>query len=306
MRIVSLLPSATDIVCSLGLREDLVGRTHECDWPPGVESVRAVTSDALVTHEMTSREIHDAIGGAVHSGSSIYTLDEQALHELDPDLVLTQELCEVCAVSYKDVQRAARVMDADTKIVSLEPHSIDDILSHVELVGRLTRTEAEAREVVADARARLAALRDATRNRAKPRVVCIEWLDPIFVGGHWVPEQVDYAGGVDVLGPRNEPSPEVPWSAVLDAEPEVLVLMPCGMPIERTVNELDLITSRPAFDDLPAVRNNRVYVVDASSYFNRPGPRVIKGAEILFGLFHPDLADAPREDETVRVDAPKT
>ena len=242
MRIVSLLPSATDIVCSLGLRESLVGRTHECDWPPGIEDVPVMTSDALKTHEMTSREIHDAIGGAVHSGSSIYVLDDAAMVAAKPDLVITQELCEVCAVSYKDVQQAARVMDADTQIVSLEPHSIDDVLSHVELVGRLAGVTERARSVLDDARSRLDALRAATTGRARPRVASIEWLDPIFAAGHWVPEQVECAGGDEVLGPRGVPSPEVPWQAVIDAQPDVIILMPCGMPIERTLGELATIT----------------------------------------------------------------
>jgi iron complex transport system substrate-binding protein len=301
MRIVSLLPSATDIVASLGLTDQLVGRTHECDWPPGIEDVPVMTSDALRTHEMTSREIHDAIGGAVHSGSSIYVLDDDAMLAAKPDLVITQELCEVCAVSYKDVQQAARVMDADTQIVSLEPHSIDDILSHVELIGRLTGASERADEVVRDARVRLAALRSATAERPRPRVACIEWLDPIFAAGHWVPEQVERAGGDEVLGPRGVPSPEVPWQAVLDAQPEVVILMPCGMPIDRTLGELGTITSRDGWHDLPAVRDGRVFVVDASSFFNRPGPRVVRGAEIVAALLHQDLLTPPSSAEAVAV-----
>jgi iron complex transport system substrate-binding protein len=301
MRIVSLLPSATDIVCSLGLRDALAGRTHECDWPPGIEQVPVMTSDALKTHEMTSREIHDAIGGAVHSGSSIYVLDDAALLAAKPDLVITQELCEVCAVSYKDVQQAARVMDADTQIVSLEPHSIDDILSHVSLVGRLAGVTDRADDVVRDARSRLDALQVALAGRARPRVASIEWLDPIFAAGHWVPEQVAWAGGEEVLGPRGEPSPEVAWQAVLAAQPDVVVLMPCGMPIDRTLGELDTITSRDGWSSLPAVRDGRVFVVDASSFFNRPGPRVVRGAEILAALFHPELFPPPAPHEAVTV-----
>ncbi|MGH2760656.1 MAG: cobalamin-binding protein [Actinomycetota bacterium] len=291
MRIVSLLPSATDIVCSIGMRDALVGRTHECDWPPGVEEIPAVTSDVLATHEMTSEHIHSAIGGAVHSGSSIYGLDGDALERLRPDLIITQELCEVCAVSYEEVAHAARMMDADAKIVSLEPHSIDDILEHVLLVGRLTDAHDAAQKVVADARERLDRLRDATRDSERPSVVCIEWLDPPFAAGHWVPEQVEVAGGNELLGPRGAPSPQVSWETIVDAAPEVLVLMPCGMPIDRTMSEIEVITSRPGWADLPAVRNGRVHVVDASSFFNRPGPRVVRGAEILFGLLHPDAPE---------------
>ncbi|MEX0873763.1 MAG: cobalamin-binding protein [Actinomycetota bacterium] len=305
LRIVSLLPSATDIVCSLGLRDSLVGRTHECDWPPGIEDVPVMTSDALATHGMTSRQIHDAIGGAVHSGSSIYHLDGDALEQAKPDLVITQELCEVCAVSYRDVTEAARVMDADSKIVSLEPRSIDDILGHVELVGRLTGSESRADAVASDGRARLERIRSATRGLPRPRVVSIEWLDPIFAAGHWVPEQVDIAGGEELLGPQGRPSPEVPWDAVVEARPEVLVLMPCGMSIERTLGGLEVLTARSDWLELPAVRDDRVFVVDASSYFNRPGPRVVRGVEVLAHLLHPgaDLeADPPDRSEGRKIE----
>lgn len=286
MRIVSLLPSATDIVCTLGLRDCLVGRTHECDWPPGIEDVPVVTSDALATHAMTSREINDAIGGAVHSGSSIYELDTEALAQAKPDLIITQELCEVCAVSYREVTKAARLMDADTQIVSLEPSSIDEIFGHIELIADLTNTRERAREVVGDLSRRIFRLREETHDLVRPRVVCIEWLDPIFAGGHWVPEQVEIAGGNDVLGPRGKPSFEIPWQDVLDARPDAMVLMPCGMSIDRTIGEIDAVTSREGWSDLPAVQSGRVYVVDGSSLFNRPGPRIVRGAEVLYALFH--------------------
>ncbi len=288
MRIVSLLPSATDIVASLGLQENLVGRTHECDWPAGIKDVPVMTSDALATHEMSSRQIHDAIGGAVHSGSSIYHLDGDALEAAKPDLVITQELCEVCAVSYSEVKEAAaRLMDADTKIISLEPRSIDDILGHVELVGELTGRDEAAKRVVDDARARLKNVREATKNLPRPRVVSIEWLDPIFAAGHWVPEQVEIAGGEELLGPRGSPSPEISWDAVVEANPEVLVLMPCGMSIDRTLGEIAVLTQRSGWSELPAVATSSVFIVDASSYFNRPGPRIVRGVEILAHLLHP-------------------
>lgn len=282
MRIVSLLPSATDIVCALGLRGALVGRTHECDWPPGIESVPVMTADRLDTERMTSREIHDAVGGAVHSGSSIYALDVEALERAKPDLIVTQELCEVCAVSYREVAEAARMMQGvGPTVVSLEPHSIDEILENVALVGRLTGAEDAARRLVEDARDRLGRLRESNAGREPVRTVCIEWLDPIFVGGHWVPEQVEHAGGIDVLGPRGGPSHEVAWDEVVGAAPEALFLMPCGVSIDKTLDELDSLRARPRWDQLPAVRAGRVWAVDGSSYFNRPGPRVVEGAEIL-------------------------
>jgi iron complex transport system substrate-binding protein len=165
----------------------------------------------------------------------------------------------------------------------------------------LCGVEARAADVVSDSRARLGKLRDAVRDRPRPRVASIEWLDPIFAAGHWVPEQVEWAGGEEVLGPRGVPSPEVPWQAVLDARPDVIVLMPCGMPIERTLGEIETVTSRPGWSDLPAVRNGRVHVVDASAFFNRPGPRVVRGAEILAALLHPDLFTAPSSNDAVAV-----
>ena len=287
MRIVSLLPSATDTVCTLGLRDSLVGRTHECDWPPGVSDVTAMTRDVLATHEMSSGEIHAAVGGAVHRGSSIYALDGDALEAARPDLILTQELCEVCAVSYTEVEQAARLLPGDVQVVSLEPHSIDDILSHVSLVGRLCGVVDRADEVVADARARLRAMREPDR---RPRVFCCEWLDPPFAAGHWVPEQVALAGGDEVLGPRGAPSPQTTWEDVIATEPEILVLMPCGMPIDRTMRELDAVPS------IASVR--QTWVVDASAYFNRPGPRVVRGAEILNAIF---TGAEPAPDEAARV-----
>lgn len=303
MRIVSLLPSATDIVCALGLRDDLVGRTHECDWPPGVEEVPAMTSDNLATNEMTSGEIHEAIGGAVHSGSSVYALDDDALEQAKPDLVLTQELCDVCAVSYTEVTEAVRLLEGDVRVVSLEPRTISDVLGHVELVGELCGVPDRARDVADDLRERLGALLAATTGLGRPRVFCCEWLDPIFSAGHWVPQQVEIAGGEEVLGPRGEPSREVSWDDVTLESPEALVLMPCGMPIDRTLGELRTLKERPLFEELPAVRSGRVWAVDGSSFFNRPGPRLVRGAEILCGLLHPDATPAkpPSDDEARRI-----
>lgn len=286
MRIVSLLPSATDIVCMLGLRDRLVGRTHECDWPPGIEEVPVMTASVLDAEGMLSREIDEAIGARVHSGSSIYALDVEALREAKPDLIVTQELCAVCAVSYTEVAAAARLLDAGAKVVSLEPRSLADILEHVLLLGRLTGAEAGAEAVVADARARLERLRHAAAGRAPARAVCIEWLDPLYAAGHWVPEQVEAAGGVDPLGRRGEPSVPVPWDEVRASAPYAVVLMPCGLSLERTLAEAGSLSALPGWDGLPAVRAGRVWAVDGPSYFNRPGPRVVRGAEVLASVLH--------------------
>jgi iron complex transport system substrate-binding protein len=296
LRIVSLLPSATDIVGSLGLAEtSLVGRTHECDWPPGIEEVPVMTRDLLDTSAMSSREIHEAVGTAVHSGSSIYALDRAALSAARPDLILTQELCEVCAVSYRDVAVAARAIDGYPRVVSLEPHEIEDILTHVELVGRLTGMEEEGLKVAEDARGRLQATSGAVAGRPRPRVFCVEWLDPIFDAGHWVPDQVARAGGSEVVGRLGEPSRQVAWDRVVAADPEVIVVMPCGVSPERAIAETEILRGLPGWGDLSAVAADEVWAVDGPSYFNRPGPRVVRGVEILASIFHPEAVAGPRE-----------
>ena len=286
MRIVSLLPSATDIICALGLRDQLVGRTHECDWPPGIEDVLAVTRDTLDTASMSEREIDVAVGKSVHSGSSIYALDHDALAAAKPDLIVTQELCDVCAVSYSEVMRSARLMDIGQRVVSLEPHTIDEILENIELVGHLTGTEGAARDVIADARSRLQAVRDAVAGRDPVRTVCIEWLDPIYAAGHWVPEQVAVAGGEELIGWLGKPSRAVPWEDVVAAQPEVLVLLPCGLSIERSTADVASLRALPGWEHLPAVRSGRVWAVDGPAYYNRPGPRVIRGVEVLAHVLH--------------------
>lgn len=291
MRIVSLLPSATDIVCSLGLAGDLAGRTHECDWPPGViEGVPVVTRSLLDLDGLGSREIDDAVGARAHSGSSIYALDVQALRDARPDLILTQELCEVCAVSYREVATAARLLGgAGPKVVSLEPASIADILEHVLLVGQLAGAEEAAGAVVANAQARLARLREATAGRRALRCFCVEWLEPLYAAGHWVPEQVEAAGGRDGVAREGAPSRRVAWKEVAAWAPEALFLMPCGLPLRRALAEAGALATTTGWAGLPAVAAGRVWAVDGPAFFNRPGPRVVRGAEILAGLLHPDL-----------------
>jgi iron complex transport system substrate-binding protein len=286
VRIVSLLPSATDLVCALGLFDCLVGRTHECDWPLGIEEVPVMTADVLKVASMASCEIDAAVGAAAHSGSSIYALDRDALAEARPDLILTQELCDVCAVSYREVAAAARLLEVGPKVVSLEPRCLEDVWENVSFVGRLTGAGEAAEAVVTDARARLEALRRATERERALRVFCVEWLDPVYAAGHWVPEQVAVAGGLEGLAEAGRDSRRIGWERVLSYRPEAVVLMPCGMPIERTLAELEVLTSRPGWERLPAVVEGRVWAVDGPSYFNRPGPRVVRGAEILGALLH--------------------
>ncbi len=291
MRIVSLVPNATEIVYALGLGEALVGVSHDCDFPPEIRG-KPVLSQAIIGADAHSAATDSRIREAVHSGTSVYHLDAEALARLNPDLILTQELCAVCAPSYTLVTKAAKLLESDVKIVSLEPHRLGDVLDNIRLVGELTGTEPRARALVTSLRGRIEAvaargahaITDAGTPR--PRVVCLEWLDPIYVGGHWVPEMVDAAGGVDVMGRSGESSRAVEWGEVVAARPEVLVLMPCGYDIARTRAELDALTARPGWHALPAVQAGRVFLTDASSYFNRPGPRLVDGIQMLVAALH--------------------
>ncbi|MFJ9245601.1 cobalamin-binding protein [Streptomyces sp. NPDC101776] len=293
MRIVSLLPAATDLVAELGLSARLVGRTHECDWPPReVAAVPVVTGADLDQDRLTSREISDAVGGSAHSGSSLYTLDTEALATLRPDVVLTQDLCEVCAVSYERVSRTVRLLDADTRVLSLEPRTLDDVLDCLVTVGEVLGVRERAERRRAELRARLDHVRASVAGRVRPRVVAIEWLDPLWPAGHWVPEQIAYAGGEPLLAAPGEHTKPMTWEAVQEARPDVVLVLPCGFPPERTLRERDLLTRLPGWDDLPAVRANRVWVLDGPAYFNRPGPRVVRGAEVLAHVLHDVRAGA--------------
>jgi iron complex transport system substrate-binding protein len=292
MRIVSLLPSATEIVCAIGLADELVAVTHECDWPPAVLGKPVVTRSAHDLGEASSREIHARVTASMHGGSSLYELDEEALADAEPDLILTQELCRVCAVSYEEVNEVARAIDADITVVSLEPTSIEGIFNSITTVGAMTEVEDAAVDLVESLRERLStveqqvAARRAAGRRA-PRVVALEWLDPPFAVGHWVPEQIRRAGGWDVLGADGERSRETTWDRVAEVDPEMLVLMPCGLHLAETVEEWTR-TQRPAWlDDLPALQRGAVVAVDGSAYFSRPGPRVIDGIELMAEIMDP-------------------
>ena len=292
MRIVSLLPSATEIVFALGLGDDLVGRTHECDYPPEAAAIPVMTASAGAQPGATSREIHERVSRSVHGGTSIYRLDRRALDEADPDLILTQELCAVCAVSYREVAEAVRTVEGDVTIVSLEPTSIEGIFNTISTVGAMAEAEDEALGLLEIVRERLGRLEERVLQRRLAgvpprRVVCLEWLDPPFATGHWVPEQVRRAGGWDLLGREGERSAETTWEQVRDVDPEQLLLMPCGLDATATADEWAR-TPRPDWlEDLRAVRSGEVFALDGSAYFSRPGPRVVDGIAMLAELFDP-------------------
>jgi iron complex transport system substrate-binding protein len=287
MRIVSLLPAATDIVVELGLGDDLVGRTHECDWPAEVvASVPVITAAEFSGDRMSSREISDAVGGAAHRGSSLYTLDVDRLARLHADVVLTQDLCEVCAVSYTGVSAAVRLLDAGPRVISLEPRTLPEVLRSIEHVGEVLDVPGVAAELVRELDERLDKVRRLVAGRPRPRVAAIEWLDPLWPAGHWVPEQIRCAGGEPLLAEAGEHTSPVEWETLRASRPDVILLLPCGFPPDRTESEWQLLTRLPGWAELPAVRAGEVWVLDGPAYFNRPGPRVVRGAEVLAQVLH--------------------
>jgi iron complex transport system substrate-binding protein len=289
MRIASLLPSATEIVYALGLGEALVGVSHDCDYPPEVLS-KPKLSQALVSNQMPSDEIDAIVREQIHNGLSVYHIDASLLQRLEPDLILTQELCEVCAPAYDQVVEAAKILEGRTKIVSLEPHTLEEIWENIRLVGELTGRLEEAERCTDALRARIHRIEQQTQGiEDRPRVCCIEWLAPIMIAGHWVPQMVEYAGGEDWLGQAGEPSHEVAWGDVQRYDPEILICMPCGFGIERTLEEMHLLIERDGWSELKAVKGGQVYVVDGSSYFNRPGPRAVTGLEVMAQIVHPEI-----------------
>ena len=293
MRIVSLLPSATEIVAALGLADELVGITHECDWPPEVAGTPVMTRSVHDLGTRSSADIHQLVSDSVHGGSSLYALDEAALEAAQPDLILTQELCQVCAVSYRQVNEVARSIDADITVVSLEPTTIEGILNTISTVGAMTDAEDEAVELVESLRTRLGIVETRVFERRKeghqaPRIVGLEWLDPPFAVGHWVPEQIRRAGGWDLLGQDDQASSQTDWGAVVDVDPEMIVLMPCGFHLTETVAEWERVPRPIGWSSIEAVRRGNVFAVDGSAYFSRPGPRVLDGIEMLAEIFDPD------------------
>jgi iron complex transport system substrate-binding protein len=307
MRIVSLLPSTTEIVCALGLEDALVGITHECDYPMSVGGKPRLTASRISHETMTSAEIDHAVRSQLaqlDGHGSIYDLDEAKLRELNPDLILTQELCEVCAVSYKTVERAARMFEADVRVVSLEPNTIADIFDNIYMVGELTGRESEAEKLISNLNGRLDRIRETTRRiAARPRTLMLEWLEPPFAPGHWVPEQVEIAGGDHAFGKAGERSVTTTGEEIRAYAPEVIVLIPCGYYTEDILRHLPVARLPEGWNDLPAVRNGEVWATDATSYFSRPGPRVVDGVEILARILHPEVFGPPEESQAVRVPA---
>jgi len=286
VRIASLLPSATEIVCALGLENELVAVTHECDYPDSVWG-KPVLTRSVLSGTRSGAEVDRHIRELVHEGSSIYALDAPLLEALRPDLILTQELCEVCAVSYPIVERAVRRLGSSPQLVSLEPETIEDVFENIRVVGRLAGRSAIAERVCDSLRRRVAAVEQRVAGRPRRRVVCLEWVDPPFNCGHWTPELVTIAGGDERLGVARRPAHAIDWQRVIDADPEVVVVMACGFSLERSLREVETAGGR--FEALRA----QIWVVDGNAFFSRPGPRLVDSVEIMAGILHPGAVDAP-------------
>lgn len=286
MRVVSLVPNGTEILFAVGAGEMVVGVSHECDYPAEARTRPILTGSALHPG-MSAAEVDAAVAAQVGSGKSLYTLDEARIAGLAPDLVVTQELCPVCAVSTEQVDGALKPLPRCPDLLSLDPRSLSDVLADIRRIGEITGHEAPARDLVAELEGRLAAVAARVAGREKPRVAALEWLDPPFAGGHWVPEMIVAAGGIDALAKPGDSSRRLTWEELAAADPDLLVAMPCGFDAAGAQGQIDAIAHRPEWQSLRAVRSGRVYPVDANGCFSRPGPRLVDGIERLAELFHP-------------------
>ena len=291
-RIISLIASATEIVAALGFEEQLVGRSHECDYPPSVGRLPAC-STSKVDVDASSRAIDDQVRAIVSEGLSVYRVDPDLLNRLAPTVILTQTQCEVCAVSLKDVEQAVcDLVSSQPRIVSLEPMALDDIWTDIRSVAEALDNSTRGDCLVTQLTARLDTLRARTAAGAtRPSIACIEWIEPLMHTGNWVPELVDVAGGTNRFGESGTHSGSLTVADLVAADPDVVAIMPCGFDIDRSRREMSPLTSRPEWPQLAAVRNGRVFIADGNQYFNRPGPHVVESAEILAELLHPEAVD---------------
>jgi iron complex transport system substrate-binding protein len=296
MRIVSLVPSATEMLFALGLGPEVIAVTHECDYPPEAGDLPKVTRDVLPAG-LSAGEIDAAVRELTLAGKPIYELDSEALIDLRPDLIVTQALCSVCAVSHDDVQAVAKEIDSHPQVIALDPRTVGEILGDARTLADATERKDAAVDLVHDAAARIDRVKLAVRGARRPRVAALEWLDPPFAAGHWTPQLIDYAGGEDVLGFAGENSEQRTWEEVALARPDIVIVMPCGYDAEIAHREAEMHR-----DELLAVGAGEVVAVNASAYFSRPGPRVVDGLELLASILHPDrVPRAPGEALTVEL-----
>jgi len=299
MRIASLVPSATEMLFAVGLGESVVAVTHECDYPREARSLPHLTRTVLPP-DLDAAQIDTAVKATVGEGLALYELDEERLGRLEPDLIVTQALCDVCAVSYDDVLEVAARLPSRPRVVQQDPSTLGEMLEDVIRLGEATGMETEAHELRGELEGRLATVRAAVSGANRPRVIALEWLDPPFVGRHWVPEMISIAGGEDVAGPPGLKSPEVQWGALSGLDPDVVISMPCGWYVEESRAQ-----AIERWEWIATLGAGRVFAVDAASTFSRPGPRLVDGVELLGHILHPDLVDAPGSIGFAEVRAPQ-
>jgi iron complex transport system substrate-binding protein len=289
-RIVSFLPSATEMAFALGLGDQVLGVTHECDYPPAAKTKPVVVRPVLPIETLSQAEIDVAVTARLRAGQSLYQIDEARLRAMAPDLILTQRLCAVCAPADQELEAALKALEAAPEILWLTPRSMAEVFDNLRDLAKATGTLARAEAIIAEGELRLRRLAARTAQATRrPRVFCLEWIDPIYRSGHWVPEMVQIAGGFDELARLGADSVRIAWADVLTFAPEVLVVTPCGLDLDKTLMEARALAARPGWETLPAVQQGRVYAVDANAYFARPGPRLVDGAELLAHLIHPGL-----------------
>ena len=292
MRIISLLPSATEIICSLGLREHLVGVTHECDYPVDVVGLPIVTKSA-VPHDASSIEIDQLVRSQLETTTALYSLNVKLLDELQPDIIVTQALCEVCAVSEAEIEASICQLSKRPRVVNLEPMCLKDVFDTLLLVGQETNQRDIAVDVVHALNTRVERVRVLTESHIKkaqyPKVAFLEWIDPPFNAGHWTPELIEMAGGIDCLGNKHQPSQTTLWERIIEVQPDVMFVACCGFSMERAIQDLPILQANEGWEDLPCVKRNRVYFSDGNAYFNRPGPRLVDSLEIIANALHPDV-----------------
>lgn len=289
MRICSLLPGATEVVAALGLADQLVGISHECDFPGSVTHVPVMIEPLAGQAGARSADIDRQVKEMVAVGQRLYRLNEAAFHAARPDLILTQDLCHICAMTPEQLHRSMQSLPQQPQVVTLSPHSIEDMLADIGRIAEAVGEQAKGQALVQELRQRLATVSaGAAAGKSRPRVVCLEWLAPLYVAGHWIPEMIELAGGQDVLGTKYAPSRETTWQEVEQANPDIILVMPCGYPIARTIQEL--MEAGPAQNEWlrAAAHYPQIHLVDAASYFSRPGPRLIDGIELLAAILHPD------------------
>jgi iron complex transport system substrate-binding protein len=290
MRVVSLVPAATEIVGALGVIDGLVGVSHECDYPPSASTKPRVTRCEIHESGLPSHEVDRWVRETLAATGSLYTMDEPLLRRLAPEVILTQRLCDVCAVGYGSVQALAATLPGPPRVINLEPSCLADIFEEILRVAGALGVPERGGTVVASLAARVEAVRRrASETARRPRCFLMEWIDPPFCSGHWGPELVEIAGGEEPIAEKGRESVRISWDTVREAQPEVLVLACCGYPVERTVRDLPILQGYPGWEELPAVGNGQVYAVDGSAYFSRPGPRVVDSLEILAEILHPEL-----------------